>query len=231
MQRVQTLTSPVHHAAGLDIANGLRNATAIFIVLVATLVSEHLMAVEEAEYRVVEQFDNIEIREYAPSIIAEVTVEDSFEDASNKAFRKLFKYISGNNQGRSKIDMTAPVTQESKAEKIAMTSPVGQRAAGQLWAISFMMPASYTMETIPLPKDPSVVLKEVPAYRAAVIRYSGRWTEKSYQKHLASLQTWLSKNDIQAINEPVWARYNAPFTPWFMRRNEILMAIDSGRET
>ena len=211
--------------AAFNATNILRSAGAILLVVMATLISENLMAVEEAEYRVVEQFDNIEIREYAPAIIAEVTVEDNFEDASNKAFRKLFKYISGNNVAREKIAMTAPVTQEPKAEKIAMTSPVGQRAAGKLWAVSFMMPAAYTMDTIPLPKDSSVVLKEVPAHRAAVIRYSGRWTEKSYLKHLESLQTWLSDNDLQALNEPVWARYNAPFTPWFMRRNEILMTL------
>ena len=90
-------------AATFNATNMLRSASAILLVVMATLISENLMAVEEAEYRVVEQFDNIEIREYAPAIIAEVTVEDNFEDASNKAFRKLFKYISGNNVAREKI--------------------------------------------------------------------------------------------------------------------------------
>lgn len=185
------------------------------------------MAVEEADYRVLLQQDALEIREYAPSIVAEVVVKGDFEDASSAAFRKLFNYISGDNTPRDKIAMTAPVSQKPEPEKIAMTSPVGQRASGQGWVVSFMMPASYTIETIPVPDDPAVVLREVPAYRAAAIRYSGGWSEERYEKHLALLQKWVKQNKLEAAGEPVWARYNAPFTPWFMRRNEILVALDA----
>jgi len=195
------------------------------ISILSTLVSGNLMATEEAEYSVSLQKDEFEIREYAPSIVAEVIVYADFEDASNVAFRKLFKYISGDNTRRDKIEMTTPVSQKAESEKIAMTSPVGQHASGQGWAVSFMMPASYTMETIPVPEDPDVILREIPAYRAGAIRYSGRWSEKSYKKHLASLEEWIEQNDLKVAGEPVWARYNAPFTPWFMRRNEILIAL------
>jgi len=83
------------------------------------------------------------------------------------------------------------------------------------------------METIPVPDDPAVVLREIPAYRAAAIRYSGRWTEKSYKKHLALLREWITSENFEVVGEPVWARYNAPFTPWFARRNEILIPISS----
>ena len=183
------------------------------------------MAVEEAEYRVSLKQDAFEIREYAPSVVAEVIVNGSFKDASSAAFRKLFNYISGDNTSRDKIAMTAPVSQESEPEKIAMTTPVGQRASGQGWAVSFMMPASYTIETIPVPDDPAVVLREVPANRAAAIRYSGGWSEERYEKHLILLQEWIEQNKLEAAGEPVWARYNAPFTPWFMRRNEILVTL------
>jgi len=193
--------------------------------LFATLMTGNLMAVEEAEYTVLLKDETLEIRQYAPSIVAEVIVNDNFEDASNTAFRKLFKYISGSNSSRSKIAMTAPVSQEAQSEKIAMTAPVGQRASEQGWAVSFMMPASYTMETIPLPEDASVKLREVPAYSAAAIRYSGTWSEKRYKKHLVLLNNWIEQNKLEATGTPLWARYNAPFTPWFMRRNEILIPV------
>ena len=185
------------------------------------------MAAEEAEYSVSLKQDKLEIREYAPSIVAEVIVIDDFEDASGAAFRKLFNYISGDNTGRSKIAMTSPVSQKPEPEKIAMTSPVGQRKSEQGWAVSFMMPASYTMDSIPLPDDPSVVLREIPAHRAAAIRYSGSWSEKAYKKQLALLLEWIETEKLEIVGETVWARYNAPFTPWFMRRNEILIPIGS----
>ena len=203
------------------------NKSVILFAALLALMAENVMGVEEAKYNVIKQQDKLEIRDYEPSIVAEVIVNDDFEDASNKAFRKLFNYISGDNTGRNKIAMTAPVSQKSEPEKIAMTSPVGQRKAEQGWAVSFMMPAAYTMDTIPVPDDPSVVLREVPAHRAAAIRYSGTWSEKSYKKHLAKLLEWMEAEDLEAVGEPIWARYNAPFTPWFMRRNEILIPVGS----
>ena len=195
------------------------------IVLMASMTGT-AMAVEEAQYQVIRTDDTIEIREYAPSIVAETVVNDDFESAGNRAFRKLFNYISGDNSTADKIAMTAPVTQQEKqSEKIAMTAPVGQRATPDGWAVSFMMPASYTMETIPQPDDPAVVLRHIPEYRAVAIRYSGFWSEKNYAEQLEKLQAWISKNQLETTGPPVWARYNAPFTPWFMRRNEILVPI------
>lgn len=203
----------------------MKNIAVTLIAVWAAVVTGDLLAVEEAEYRVSLKQDLFEIREYAPSIVAEVVVQGDFEDASGVAFRRLFNYISGDNTRRDKIAMTAPVSQKPEPEKIAMTSPVGQRAAGQGWAVSFMMPASYTMETIPVPDDPAVVLREIPAYRAAAVRYSGGWSEERYADHLALLQAWIEENQLETAGEPVWARYDAPFTPWFMRRNEILVAL------
>jgi effector-binding domain-containing protein len=205
------------------------------ITLLALLIysiAGNLMAIEEAEYNVSLKDNEIEIRDYSASIVAEVTINGSFEDASNVAFRKLFKYISGENSSRSKIAMTAPVSQEARSEKIDMTAPVSQTATGQGWAVSFMMPASFTMDTTPLPADKSVKLREIPAYRAAAIRYSGTWSEKRYQEHLNILQKWVEQHNLEITGQPVWARYNAPFVPWFMRRNEILLPITTqGGET
>ena len=197
--------------------------TASIVLILLMLTTKPVLAVEEAKYTVAMQQDSLEIRDYSPSIVAEVIVNGGFEDASGAAFRKLFNYISGDNSGRDKIAMTTPVAQKAGPEKIAMTSPVGQRKSGENWAVSFMMPAVYTMDSIPLPDDPSVILREVPAHRAAAIRYSGTWSEKGYKKQLAILQEWMQAENLEAAGEPVWARYNAPFTPWFMRRNEILI--------
>ncbi len=205
----------------------MRSNGATMIAILLTLTAGNVMAVEEAKYTVLEKQDKLEIREYAPSIVAEVVVNGDFEDASSAAFRTLFNYISGNNATQSKIAMTAPVAQKLEPEKIAMTTPVGQRKSGQGWAVSFMMPDSYTMDTIPLPGDPAVVLREIPAYRAAAIRYSGTWSKKSYVRQLSELQEWMESENLEAAGEPVWARYNAPFTPWFMRRNEILIPLES----
>lgn len=171
---------------------------------------EPLLAVEEAPFNLVQQEGDFEIRDYAPSVVAEVVVSGDFEDAGSSAFKKLFKYIGGENQA---------------TDEIAMTSPVSQEATPDGWAVSFMMPASYTMETIPQPNDTVVKVREIPAYRAAAIRYSGTWSEKKYREHLEKLQQWMKDSGIRAAGEPVWARYNAPFVPWFMRRNEILIPI------
>jgi len=191
----------------------------------AALPLNSLFATEEAKYSVISQSGDFEIREYEASIVAETLVEDEFEDAGSRAFRKLFNYISGDNSKQDKIAMTSPVSQEKRSEKIAMTSPVGQRQSGNGWAVAFMMPASYTMETIPVPDDPAVVIRPIPAYRAAAVRYSGTWSEKNYRKQLERLRQWMQVNDLQANGQPVWARYDPPFKPWFMRRNEILIPL------
>ena len=187
------------------------------------------MAVEEAKYTVVEKDGSFEIRDYAPYVLAEVTVKAGLEDAGNIAFNRLFGYITGKNRTRAKIAMTAPVSQEPASRKIAMTAPVSQEpATGGGWSVSFTMPASCTMENLPTPEDAGVTLRPVPARRMAAVRYSGRWTEKGYLLHKAELTVWIAKKGLAVAGDAVWARYNPPFTPWFLRRNEILIPISGG---
>jgi hypothetical protein len=188
------------------------------------------MAVEQAKYTVVVQDGAFELRDYAPHVVAETVVAGEFEQAGNRAFSALFRYISGGNRSRSKLAMTAPVSQASRGdgtggEKIAMTAPVAQHAAGGRWAVSFMMPAAYSLETLPQPSDPRVVLRRVPAQRVAALRYSGTWSEKSYLRHKAELESWVAQRGLRAVGDVVWARYNPPFAPWFVRRNEILVEV------
>jgi hypothetical protein len=186
------------------------------------------MATEEAPYTVIKTDDIFELREYAPQVLAEIIVDGDLEGAGNKAFRPLFRYISGDNKSRDKIAMTAPVSQEQKGEKISMTAPVSQQSVQGKWAVSFMMPASYTMETLPTPDDPNIKLRQVPARRVAAVQYSGFWSEEKYLLHKEKLEKWIKDNRYTVTGEPVWARYNQPFTLWFMRRNEILIPVTAG---
>jgi hypothetical protein len=200
--------------------------SSIMAMLLMLVPVPELMAVEEAKYTLVEKEGDFEIRDYAPQIVAETLVEGNLEDAGSQAFRRLFRYITGNNRPEAKIAMTAPVSQEPAGQKIAMTAPVGQQPVGDSWAVSFMMPAGYDLASLPEPLDSSVYLREIPARRMAVVRYSGSWSRKSYREHLAQLEEWMGGRQLKPAGSPVWARYDAPFKPWFLRRNEILYPIE-----
>jgi effector-binding domain-containing protein len=198
-----------------------------WVTMAMLLLAGNAMAVEEAKYKVLREEDGFELREYEPHILAETTVDGEFEDAGNEAFGRLFKYISGNNLQQQKVAMTSPVGQESSSQTIEMTSPVGQQKQDGKWVVSFMMPAAFTLETTPEPKDPSVSIREVPARLIAAVRYSGFWSEQNYRRNLEKLQDWIAQNRLMTLGEPIWARYNPPFMPWFLRRNEILIPVES----
>ena len=184
------------------------------------------MGTEEAAYTVEKTDGDFQVRQYAPQVVAETLVEGTLEEAGNKAFRPLFNYISGANRSQGKIAMTAPVAQQRDGEKIAMTAPVGQEAVSNRWAITFMMPTNYTLETLPAPTDEKVRLRAIPARRMAAVRYSGTWSRQRYERNLARLREWMKAQGLAAAGDPVWARYNAPFTPWFLRRNEVLVPLE-----
>jgi hypothetical protein len=192
------------------------------IILIGVMKS---MAIEEAPYKVLKSSDKFELREYAPHILAETIVDGDQEGAGNKAFRRLFRYISGDNRSQTTVAMTAPVSQEKAGEKISMTAPVGQQRDGDKWAVSFMMPSSYTLETLPVPDDPLITLRQIPARRMAAVRYSGFWSESNYRDNLRELEEWVHAQGLTAAGEPVWARYDPPWTLWFLRRNEILIPV------
>jgi hypothetical protein len=185
------------------------------------------MAIEEASYTVVDSDNNFELRDYDPYVLAETVVEGNLEEAGDKAFNRLFRYISGANRSREKIAMTAPVSQQPKGEKIKMTAPVGQQRVEEGWAVSFMMPAAYTLETLPEPEAPAITLRQVPAHRMAAVRYSGFWSEKGYLRNKRELESWIQEKGLAIAGDPVWARYNPPFMPWFLRRNEVLIPVEA----
>lgn len=195
------------------------------VMLIAIFGAGNVMATEEVQYTVLLKEADFEVRDYQAHILAETLVESQFGSAGNKAFGRLFRYITGNNTSRQTIEMTAPVVQAPESEKIKMTSPVGQQQVNDNWAISFMMPATYTLDTLPEPKDPTIVLRQVPARQMAALRYSGVWSKKSYARHKDDLDVWIKEKGFTVTGEAIWARYDPPFKPWFLRRNEILVPI------
>jgi effector-binding domain-containing protein len=199
----------------------------IFLIAIFIFGVDSVMAIEEAKYNVLKKDDRFEIRDYAPQILAEIIVEGDIEQAGNKAFNRLFRYISGENRSRDKIEMTTPVSQESRGKKIKMTAPVSLQPAKGRCAVSFMMPAAHTLETLPEPEDSGIIIRQVPARRIAAVIYSGFWSEKNYLRYKNELEAWILKEGLTISGDPIWARYNPPFTLWFLRRNEILIPVNS----
>jgi hypothetical protein len=200
----------------------LRAAAVAAIVVV--LVSSTAMATEEPDFKLLEKDGNFELRQYAAYVVAETRVEADFEDAGSVAFQRLFGYISGKNVAQQKIAMTAPVTQ-SRGEKIAMTAPVSQVADGRAFLVAFTLPSTYTLATAPKPLDPTIQVREVPAQVIACWRYSGRWTVENYRQNETLLRERIKARGLVARGDATLARYNPPFTPWFLRRNEVLIPV------
>ena len=167
----------------------------------------------------------MELRQYAPYVVAEVVLGASAEDAGNQAFPILAGYIFGKNKGEKKFAMTAPVTQTAAPMRMDMNAPVTQAAVAGGMRVQFVLPKGVMLATAPEPIDPRVQLRLVPAGTWAVIRYSGMWSQANYLEHLDELKAALQSAGVATQGEPVLARYNAPFTPWFMRRNEIWLAV------
>jgi hypothetical protein len=182
--------------------------------------------VEQTEYTVVRQADGYEIREYAPHILAQTTVNGTYESALSEGFRIIAGYIFGGNAKKEGIAMTAPVTaQKSTSEKIAMTAPVVASTDGTSTVISFGMPKKYTLDTLPTPNDPRITLVEVPAKRMAVLRFSwGRNADRVKQME-TQLLAMLARDKVTVIGTPSYAGYNAPWTPPWMTRNEVMVEV------
>lgn len=197
------------------------------LCLLALLLMPHRAhAIEEPRYELLRAIDDrIELRRYAPYVVAEVVVQADANDAGSQAFPILAGYIFGKNKGERKMAMTAPVTQTAAPVKMAMTAPVTQRIASGGIRVQFVLPSDVTLATAPEPVDPRVQLREEPASTWAVLRYSGTWSQARFEEHLAALRAALAQANVSTEGEPLWARYNGPMTPWFMRRNEIWLAV------
>ncbi|WP_243391971.1 SOUL family heme-binding protein [Polynucleobacter meluiroseus] len=198
------------------------------------------MAIEEPKYTVLEKSTPFELREYVPLILAEVEVAGDMDDASSQGFRLIAAYIFGKNQAKNKMNMTAPVTIESKdtnlSQRIAMTAPVTIQESKQtkpnepasnknLWIVSFVMPSEYTLADLPQPLDDRVHIRELPAEKKAAITFSGRYSEEKVLEKTQELQAWMKTRQLKEASDPQFARYNPPWTLPFFRRNEVLIRV------
>jgi hypothetical protein len=195
------------------------------LVIMAASVGPIMSNVEQPKYTVAESYGDIEIRDYTPMIVAETEVTGTRELAISEGFRTIADYIFGNNINSRQIKMTAPVTQEA-SEPIAMTAPVTQRGDGDTWRVRFVMPSKHTMESLPLPKNPAVKIKQMPGRRFAAIRFSGLPNNGKLRKQTARLENLISAKKLSAISVPSYAFYNPPWTLPFLRRNEVLIEIN-----
>jgi len=183
------------------------------------------MATEQPKFTLIEQDGAFELRDYAPNIVAEVSVRGDQDQASRLGFRLLAGYIFGGNQGRQKIAMTAPVTKIAKGETIAMTAPVTMVAGAQDWLVRFTMPGQYTLADLPIPNDPAVTLHAMPAQRCAVRRFSGTAGADQVAEETRKLMTTVAAKGLRATGPNSIARYDPPWTLWFLRRNEVMVPV------
>jgi hypothetical protein len=199
-------------------------------MMLATLLmmGENAMSLEQPDYTVIYKDGDIEYRQYEPYLVSETLIKNTgeYNDAGNEGFRRLFRYITGANESQAKIAMTAPVAQTPSSEKIAMTVPVQQGQSAEGWRVAFMLPTRYTMETAPVPTDERVQIRAVPGRLMAVLRYSGRWTDSNFENKKAALRDAIDGKSIDRIGEFQSALYNPPYTPPFMRRNEVMVEVN-----
>ena len=182
-------------------------------------------ATEEPAHTVLVEDGKFQVRQYEPTIVAEVEVTGDMRRAGNSGFRPLADFIFGNNTARDEIAMTAPVTRV-KSEKIEMTAPVTRVANGDdTWTVAFVMPSKWTMETLPRPNNPDVTLREVPGELIATIKFSGLGRERTQAKKQAELESWISSQGYEVIGSPRYAGYDAPWTPAPLRRNEVMIPV------
>jgi hypothetical protein len=182
---------------------------------------------EEPRYTVVLKENDKEIRKYESYIVAKTTIQGSFKEAQSQGFKILAGYIFGKNTSQKKIAMTAPVVQKAESEKIAMTAPVVIKpSAPQSWTMTFSMPSSFTLDSLPTPTDPRVVLEKVEARHVAALTFSGFWSEEKNAQKALLLQEWLKSHPkYHSLGAAMFAGYNPPWTLPFLRRNEMLMEV------
>jgi hypothetical protein len=186
------------------------------------------LATEEPPFKVTLGGGAMEVRDYPGLIAAEVTVGGDRGTAVNQGFRLLAAYIFGGNTRKESIAMTAPVVQaRAGGETIPMTAPVTQSGAAGAWVVRFIMPAGHSLATLPTPKDPRVRLVALPPERIAVARFSGLAGEGDIKRQTADLIAFIAAHHLKRTGEPSLARYDPPWTPWFMRRNEIWIAVSA----
>lgn len=192
------------------------------------------MSIEEPKFALVLKDGAFELRDYAATVVAEVMVIGDQQQAGRKGFRLLAGYIFGGNRKGQKIAMTVPVTKspqgvpDGPGERIAMTAPVTLIEDMGNWLVRFSMPARYALSDLPVPNDKAVTLKVLPGARLAVLRFSGLAGEARVADQMARLAAMVRERGLVATGPSSIARYNPPWTLWFLRRNEVMVPVAPG---
>ena len=201
--------------------------TAIVLLVIWSIWGYFSSKVEQAEYSVIKKAKGYEIRNYPSHLSAQTIVEGSYEEAMNMGFRIIARYIFGGNAKKESIAMTAPVKEEKLVSaKIAMTAPVTFNTEGNSRLVSFVMPKSYSLDTLPVPNDSRVKLVKVPSKKMAVLHFSWLRNSNRISRMEKKLLLALLRDKIEMIGSPLYAGYNAPWTPPWMTRNEIMIEIN-----
>ncbi|MGK0441154.1 MAG: hypothetical protein ACJA0N_000951 [Pseudohongiellaceae bacterium] len=205
----------------------IRLFSSIVLMTLTLLAGESAMSLEQPNYAVIHQEDGVEYRLYDPYLVTETVVanQTAYKSAANEGFRRLFSYITGNNENQSDISMTKPVQQALSSNKIAMTAPVVYDRQDTGYRIAFMLPSKYSLETAPVPLDKRLVTRAIPARTMAALRYSGRWTQSNFLRYQQELIETLNGSEVSTLGNVKSAFYNAPFVPPFLRRNEVMIEV------
>ena len=180
----------------------------------------------EPEYQVLLRDGEFEIRTYPSLWVAETLVDANYTEAGSVGFKRLAGYIFGGNTRREQMAMTTPVIREADGEEIAMTAPVLQQTEGRQWRMAFVMPASYSLETLPIPLDADISLKQLPAKKVAVLQYSGALSEGVIARNSQKLLDWLTQRSLKPLSPTRSAAYDPPWTIPILRRNEIHVDLE-----
>jgi len=207
--------------------SSLRMLSKVLLLSLAMLWSgDFSLAYEEPAYRVIKTYPAFELRQYDAYVVAETQVAGAFDDVGSQAFRRLFRYISADKRPQGKISMTTPVIQQPIA---ADENPGDDGSApadtGTSYRFAFVMPAEYALDDLPKPDNLTIQLSSIPARLMAARRYSGTWSEERYRKNQQQLLEAVQAAGLKTLGTPIFARYNAPFSLWFLRRNEVLIEV------
>ncbi len=202
----------------------------VLLAFAALLVFVYVVQnVEQPAYTSVLLDGDFEVRDYPSLVVAEVRRSGDREQGLREGFGPLARYIFARERGGEPIAMTAPVQQQAIAadQKIAMTAPVTQLPDGaNSWLVRFIMPSALTLEALPSPGNDAVRLSELPARRMVAVRFSGRTDDALIARQAQRLRSWMEGRGLSPIGPPTYAYYNDPFTPGFLRRNEILLPVE-----
>jgi hypothetical protein len=179
--------------------------------------------VQSVKYEVTSKLDKVEIRRYPKIVIAKVPNSESDN------FGLLFRFISGNNRQKEKIKMTAPVVSQDASQEIKMTTPVLSEFSSQGY-MAFVMPSEFSLETTPLPIDSRVKIEEIPSRLVGVLRFSGSWSEAQFEEKTRELLQELADAKVTTRGSVFTMLYNPPFTPGFLRRNEVAIEVENEKK-